>query len=347
MVRMWTARLALVATAAMAGSAAADVHQCHVIDVDFTPAENTNAMSARHEPSQIVVWLEDATGNYLQTLYITAQTGRFGLGNRPGRWDFNAGPLFPYGHRVQTFPVWAHRKPERFPAVIFQNMEGTDPSCVRAQCSGMTTEQCNMTCAVPDTCDGLTGAAYTNCGDNDLSHPSSDSSSEQHFCRPLSEQYDAPKWQQADAMTCATVAFTDKGKFSTLSDSLYPPRLDLVRNAPIDSPSVDMYKQLAGFDAVSHATPAADSRYRGVDALGEPRPQPEWERVRCASPSAAGCKSPRWLSAPGECSSHPRGRVGNFGTCHNYRFNEAVVGRVLNRSRYGASGTPSLTFRKP
>jgi len=27
-----------------------------------------------------------------------------------------------------------------------------------------------------------------------------------------------------------------------------------------------------------------------------------------------------------------------------YRFNEAFVGRVLNRSRYGASGTPSLTL---
>ncbi len=36
-----------------------------------------------------------------------------------------------------------------------------------------------------------------------------------------------------------------------------------------------------------------------------------------------------------------------FGTRHNYRCNEAFVGRVLNRSRYGASGTPSLTFRKP
>src|SRR5213079_2091351 len=44
--------------------------------------------------------------------------------------------------------------------------------------------------------------------------------------------------------------------------------------------------------APAHATLAADSRYRGVDALGEPRPQPEWERVQCASPSAAGCKSP-------------------------------------------------------
>lgn len=272
MVRMSTVRRALAVIAALVGTAHAEVHQCHVIDVDFTPAENTSSMSARHEPSQIVVWLEDAAGNYLQTLYITAQTGRFGLGNRPGRWDFNSGPLFPYGHRVQTFPVWAHRKPERYPAVIFQNMEGTDPSCVRAQCGGLTTEQCNAACAVPDTCDGLTGPAYTNCGDNDLSHPSSDSSSELHFCRPLSQQYDAQKWQQADAMTCATVAFTDKGKFSTITQSLYPPRLDLVRNAPIDSPSVDMYKQLAGFDAISHATPAAGTDEKIVWPLPQGMP---------------------------------------------------------------------------
>ena len=96
MVQMHTRRLALVATAALAGTATAraEVHQCHVIDVDFTPAENASTTSTRHELSQIVVWLETATGDYLQTLYITAQTGRFGLGNRPGRWDFNAGPMF-------------------------------------------------------------------------------------------------------------------------------------------------------------------------------------------------------------------------------------------------------------
>jgi hypothetical protein len=42
-----------------------------------------------------------------------------------------------------------------------------------------------------------------------------------------------------------------------------------------------------------------------------------------------------------------RKRGGSRSPPHNYGFNEAFVGRVLNRSRYGASGTPSLTFRKP
>jgi len=40
-------------------------------------------------------------------------------------------------------------------------------------------------------------------------------------------------------------------------------------------------------------------------------------------------------------------RAEELRTCHNYGFNDAFVGRLLNRSRYGASGTPSLTFRKP
>src|SRR6188472_963090 len=109
--RMRVGRLALFATIAFGGAAHAEVHQCHVIDLDFTPAENTSTESSRHEPSQMVVWLETAGGEYVATLYITAQTGRYGLGNRPGRWDFNSGPMWPYGRRTSTFPVWAHRKP--------------------------------------------------------------------------------------------------------------------------------------------------------------------------------------------------------------------------------------------
>src|SRR5919112_318954 len=100
MKRMSAGRLALVATAALIGTAHADVHEGHVLAVDFTPAENASTESTQHEPSQIVVWLETAAGDSVDTLYITAQTGRFGLGNRPGRFGFNSGPMCPYGRRV-------------------------------------------------------------------------------------------------------------------------------------------------------------------------------------------------------------------------------------------------------
>ncbi|HUS27742.1 MAG TPA: fibronectin type III domain-containing protein [Kofleriaceae bacterium] len=256
----WTA---IGAFTALVGTAHAEVHECHVIDVDFTPAENTSSESSRHEPSQMVVWLETADGHYVSTLYITAQTGRFGLGNRPGRYDFKSGPMWPYGRRITTFPVWAHRKPERYPEVVFQNMEGFDDCCYDDCINGahQTPEFCTDSCTFEDTCDGLMGMDFMFCGDNNLSHYSCDSSLETHYCRPfnLADPNDAVKWQAADAMSCSSPAFTDKGKLSTLRTSLYPPRLDVVKTN-VDSPSVDMYKQLTGFDAVSRATPMPGTR---------------------------------------------------------------------------------------
>jgi hypothetical protein len=70
------------------------------------------------------------------------------------------------------------------------------------------------------------------------------------YCRPM--MYAEPGW---DTGTCATVAFTDKGTFSATATSLYPPRADLVRVPGSDSLSVDMYKLLNPFDAVTQATP--------------------------------------------------------------------------------------------
>ena len=251
---------ALLVLLVLAGDARAQVTVCHVVDVKLTPARRTPP--PRFEPPQIVVWLEKPDGTYVDTLYITQETGRYGLGNRPGRFDFNAGPMWPYGRRVTTFPVWAHRKlPQSYPQVIFQNVEGVSQQCV-SDCtsSGGTQSECEAKCANPTDCENLVNdpsntanpMAFASCGDNDLSHPFMQSSRELRFCQPLMES--DPLWMDADAMTCATSAFTDKGKFSTTRTSEYPPRIDLVRTSP-DSPSIDMYKLLNTFDAVSQATP--------------------------------------------------------------------------------------------
>ena len=70
---------------------------------------------------QIVVWIEDAAGRYVDTAYITRLTGSLGMGNRPGIMEFNSGPLWPYGRRTTTFPVWAHRHGMTWPEVTFQD----------------------------------------------------------------------------------------------------------------------------------------------------------------------------------------------------------------------------------
>src|SRR5688500_1921941 len=95
--------------------------QCVNVSVLFTPTDSL----------QIVAWVEKANGEYVDTIYMTAKTGVYGMGNRPGRYDFNSGPypnpalgiddMWPYGRRITTFPVWAHRHPHEFPAIVFQD----------------------------------------------------------------------------------------------------------------------------------------------------------------------------------------------------------------------------------
>jgi hypothetical protein len=181
---------------------------CRVINVDFTPGGIPAGPQGPEIDPQIVAWLEKPSGEYVQTIYITDQTGRYGIGNRPGRFDFNSGPHWPYGRRITVFPVWASRHGIAFPRVDYQNAD-----------------------------------------DNNLSHPFNESSHETHFCRPL--QKIEAQW---DAGTCASSIYTDKGVFGS-GTSGYPPRSDVSRIAGMDSPSVDMYKTMNQFDAVSQATP--------------------------------------------------------------------------------------------
>ncbi|HEY5950742.1 MAG TPA: CFI-box-CTERM domain-containing protein [Kofleriaceae bacterium] len=145
---------------------------CVEVGIDFTPTEAL----------QIVAWVEDSAGNYVDTVYITQKTGRFGMGNRPGRHDFNTGSLtgdtFPYGRRDQTFPVWAHRHGIDFPLIVFQNND-----------------------------------------DNNLSHPFAQSSPETPppYCRPLQ-----PSEMEFDSGTCASATFSDKGTFSQQTSKYPP-----------------------------------------------------------------------------------------------------------------------------
>jgi hypothetical protein len=182
---------------------------CVEVSVDFTPA---SAM-------QIVAWLETPDGTYVDTLYVTQKTGRFGLGNRPGRADFNTGSetgdTFPYGRRIQTFPVWANRHGMDFPAVVFQNGD-----------------------------------------ENNLSHPLAQSSPETAppYCRPLQ-----PSEAEWDTGTCASSTYSDKGMLSATLTTKYPPRSDVTRRMGVDTPDVDLYRALNPFDAVSQATPPGGS----------------------------------------------------------------------------------------
>src|SRR4051812_35383055 len=188
------------------------------IDVSFTPSDDL----------QIVAWLATSTGEYKDTLFITQQTGTFGLGNRPGRFDFNSGPIWPYGRRITTFPVWSHANGQAFHQVLFQNDASDDPDA----------------CFLPTS-----DPSYQQCGENNLSHPFNQSSAEGHFCRPLMAT--EASW---DTGTCATTAYSDKGRFSTVATTGYPPRTDVIQSAN-DSVWVASNRALNPFEGVPHPPP--------------------------------------------------------------------------------------------
>ena len=137
--------LALLAAAPLlavfSSPAHADASACRVISLDFTPggiaagprvppgqpAGSKTYASAEITP-QIVAWIETPAGDYVDTVYITQQTGRYGIGNRPGRFDFNSGPRWPYGRRITVFPVWSNKQPRTFPQLEYNNDQDSDLS---------------------------------------------------------------------------------------------------------------------------------------------------------------------------------------------------------------------------
>lgn len=118
------AGLALILPLAPEASAQPEA-SCRVIAMEMTPTPDL----------QIVAWLEDSAGNYVDTVFITRTTGSYGLGNRPGIMEFNSGPWWPYGRRTTTFPVWAGRHGMTWPMVLFQDRVDNNLSHPLAQSS--------------------------------------------------------------------------------------------------------------------------------------------------------------------------------------------------------------------
>jgi hypothetical protein len=109
--RVLAGGLVLAVLAGDHGIAQPDEPDCRIVEFEVTPSPDL----------QMVAWLEDTDGNYVDTIFITRKTGTYGLGNRPGMMQFNSGPRWPYGRRTTTFPVWAARHGFSFPLVVFQD----------------------------------------------------------------------------------------------------------------------------------------------------------------------------------------------------------------------------------
>lgn len=207
--------------------------------------------------TQIALWIERPDGSFLETVRLTQGVAYRGIGNRPGATQMNSGFRWPYGRREGVLPIWAHRRAaapgaRSFKRVIFQNR----------------------------VTEGLASI------DLIRREEVSDSTSDPYFCLSFIHANNA-----LDAVTCASVFMSDKGRFVAPADtsaryaepaviggqgvmrpltaeSLYPPRRDVSR-CDDTMPSCYDHRDLASFgehartvmpeiDAVTMATPMRD-----------------------------------------------------------------------------------------
>jgi len=207
-------------------------------------------LSVRFQPTdrvQLAIWVESADGTYMGTLALTHAVAKAGIGNRPGALQMNSGFRWPYGRREGVLPVWAHARVK------------SAPPFRRVIFQNRRSE----------------GFA---------SRTTDDQSRDDYYC--LSFARDTTNRDALDAVSCASVFSSDKGRFIKDSDvgkgyaephedasgdgyrslsltSLYPPRRDLSRCADascFDHADVAQYNSHAlsvmpELDAVTQATP--------------------------------------------------------------------------------------------
>ena len=188
---------------------------------DALAAEGDLLVELHYKPVpnvQMAIWLEDKDGKWVQDILVTQATGKLGIGNRPGLWNFVSSWRAPYGPRPSVLPIWANRRGKTYPKVVFYDDDPADKES--------------------------------------LGWHENTSSAENYFCRPLTDAEN--KTISVDTMTCPSPAVfqTDKGVFDPKAKSPYPPRNDLIEfEDKADSPDAKTYSTLNDLDAVTEATP--------------------------------------------------------------------------------------------
>lgn len=203
------------------------------------------------ERAQIAIFLEDDEGNFVSTLALTHATALRGIGNRPGALQMNSGFRWPYGRREGVLPIWAHRRIK------------SEAPFRRVIFQDRFTE----------------GYAARNIDDYSV---------DTYFCLSFSVEHS--KQDALDAVSCASVFSSDKGRYIDADDieagyaepfelrpreaimrplsfsSLYPPRLDLDDFGAYDHLDLRNFREdareaMPSIDIVSMATPRGDTPF--------------------------------------------------------------------------------------
>ncbi len=202
--------------------------------------------------AQIAIWVERDDGTFMDTVALTQATAYRGIGNRPGASQMNSGFRWPYGRRENVLPVWGHRRASAPGAELFPRVIFQDRN-----------------------------------SEGFASRTSNDFSRDEYYC--LSFDVSTTRKDALDAVSCASIFNSDKGRYLTEDDvsggysepfeeggsadmrplsigSIYPPRRDVVF---CDTPGCNDHADVAHYDddvrtimpdidAVTMATPAGD-----------------------------------------------------------------------------------------
>lgn len=216
-------------------------------------AEDT-VLELRFTPApraQVAIWIEDGDGRFLSTVALTEAVAFRGIGNRPGGSQMNSGYRWPYGRREGVLPIWAHRRASAPGAALFPRV------------------------------------IYQGRPEGYASRVMFDQSRDAYYCLQFDPKHSTR--DELDAVSCATVFSSDKGRYMTADDqahgyaepwqdapgkgsmralpleSLYPPRMDISArcsdnencydHADVEHYAADARAVMPELDSVTRATP--------------------------------------------------------------------------------------------
>lgn len=261
--------------------------------------------------AQLALWLERADGEFVRTIRLTEATALRGMGNRPGASQMNSGFRWPYGRREGALPVWAAHRASAPDAQLFRRVIFQDRRT-----------------------EGL------------ASRTSNDQSTDDYYCL----SFDRTRSEQSalDAVSCATVFNSDKGRFLTERDlengyaepyesspgqghmeplplhSLYPPRHDMRLCEDCNNhPDVALYDShvrevMPHIDAVTMATPVG-----GVEqAVLYPMPAdlPEGDYRLCAEVNTEGDHNASFAETDYPTPQTPEGMWDSWAMGYGYPY---------------------------
>lgn len=285
-----------------------------------TPAALLELTYAPTARAQVALWVEDASGEFLATVRLTEAVAFRGIGNRPGASEMNSGYRWPYGRREGVLPVWASRRASAPGASRFPRV------------------------------------VFQNRIEGKASRLVNDQSVDNYYCL----SFDASKSSRdaLDAVSCASVFTSDKGRYLTANDlaanygepyeaigtraasrvplsvtSLYPPRMDVVRcttGACYDHQDLSDFADAArrvmpDIDVVTMATPPGDVRQTVLFSV--PETWPAGNYVAFLEINVEGDHDGTWSEAAHPTPTSPTGDwdswAMNFG--YPYRGQPSIV----------------------